>query len=1578
MIDLVKKDKIEQFIKFSGQYPKLNKMQKIVSWFRHPCDTYRFHKIGKYEKYVFAKYGKELPASTQSKKYVEFINKTTREIQKITDSRYLLEYTGKTMHDFLAPAIITVNRYDKDKEVLKSVHSFGTHPGSIRNFMLNNLKIRSVEGVEYDLKNRPDVIEGLSLNHLKERPSLYETSLGFMKKEQAEFAQKTFDLNYFAVMGIVSDDEVYGNISIIMTKDPGYEKKMIIESFIKQISDAYKRIKYNQRAEKNLRLADDRINSVSTSFFEMDLKGNFTYLNDAIFKLFGYEKSEPRKFNVIDVIHPKDHKRLQENLKELMIKKRTDGFNEYRCVGINGKVIDALIITNPIYDEDNDGVIIGFRGHVIDNRDNIAERKRMQALVKTSKIISSARDEENSIKEILTVLRETCDADRAYYYDVVDKDGELFARQNMEVEKKGLKSNMGMPELQKIDIRYFFPEYEKLIENNGHINSVVSRLHSPLKEHEMMFGTKAMAIYPVFIQKRLVGVLGIDRLAEEKEFSEYDINIMQNISTHVGEYVHAIRHRDEILALSRYNEDLIDRANVMIIGLAEKDATITMFNKKAEEITGYLAKEVIGTSWFEKIVPEKIHPEVKNIYMQMIDGKKMSSEGTNKIYTKEGHARVIDFSNMYTYDHQTSQISGIVSFGKDRTEEQRLELTRDLALTILQHANRSENIDEFSDILLKEVSMKMGFRPVGLYFFDEQSKEIEIYRLHPEDVKGFLQSSAVKIYERELFRDLFESDEPYYHDFRLYSPDAKNRFGVNSAMIVPLKKGDKVIGSLNVASPKDRLEQYEIDTLATVGSIAANAFSKLMAERDNREQAEHDEFMAECFEDLNRMESKGQVQRYIARRFSERIEKSIVTVSDIDESESRFSFRQVEGFGSKTFKTVRSIIRQTTGKDLSDMQFPLNEVYGKSLVSNEFIELDSGVHELSGGVFPKFISDQIENILGKEMKMYSSALIFGGKLYGSVGIITRYGNDVKDFSAYDNIMRFAALVMHRIKYSGDLRAEYTKLEMITNSSRDVIGLTDIDMKNIFVNKAYKTVFEIEPEDAIGEFLIGKVRPEDRNNLEEHIHELRTGQVDNANIEISLITVNGNEKRVSIISSVIRDDEDKPINYLHVLRDVTKERSAQKKIFELEKQKELGGILNDMNHEVNNAATASRLAAEVAKVHLLKELKNQDSFEKAIRQGDVEKLSEMYQNTLHTLGKLDRNLDKVSDGIMRASKILKLSKQYAEKKNIAIDDKLTEFDLKTVIMSVKSVKDMIITDIKGTQDCDDIKFEIISEKEGVKVIANEDLFFSYLINMFKNSVYEFKNPREGGRISDEYYFRIYVSETIRKIGGVRKDVAEIIIEDNGPNGISDDIADNLFEQKVYSKKKTDGTGLFNMSRMIRLWGGECRLVSSSAGKTAFALYLPMKKEEMQRRVDTPNESLNQVGHIHNIRNEKKNLQVLVIDDDNIVGDRLGKILQTMNCSSDYVPNTSKAREMMKKNRYDIIISDYDLGEKINGLDFLMQIKSKDYNIPCILISGNDPDNFDLQKVGILEDFIPKTELTPKRLTNALSKYCDDLF
>ena len=105
-------------------------------------------------------------------------------------------------------------------------------------------------------------------------------------------------------------------------------------------------------------------------------------------------------------------------------------------------------------------------------------------------------------------------------------------------------------------------------------------------------------------------------------------------------------------------------------------------------------------------------------------------------------------------------------------------------------------------------------------------------------------------------------------------------------------------------------------------------------------------------------------------------------------------------------------------------------------------------------------------------------------------------------------------------------------------------------------------------------------------------------------------------------------------------------------------------------------------------------------------------------------------------------------------------------------------------------------------------------------------------------------------------------------------------------------------------------------------------------------------------------ELKNLNTLLIDDDEWIRDSLTLFFESEGCHLTALENAERALKAIDKQNYDIIIADYKL-PGMNGLEFLKQIQGTHPNAIKILITayGSKAVVAEASKVGI-HDFIEK--------------------
>jgi PAS domain S-box-containing protein len=145
--------------------------------------------------------------------------------------------------------------------------------------------------------------------------------------------------------------------------------------------------------------------------------------------------------------------------------------------------------------------------------------------------------------------------------------------------------------------------------------------------------------------------------------------IKGQVSVFVRNITERKRAETALQQAKNFAEKLIESANAMIIVL-NAEGKVQVFNKAAEEITGYTRQELLGYNCFEILVPRDKYPDAWEAFRKSPrDGLPKSFE--NPILTKAGDERFISWQN--TELHQNGAFSGSISYGIDITERKQLE-----------------------------------------------------------------------------------------------------------------------------------------------------------------------------------------------------------------------------------------------------------------------------------------------------------------------------------------------------------------------------------------------------------------------------------------------------------------------------------------------------------------------------------------------------------------------------------------------------------------------------------------------------------------------------------------------------------------------------------------------------------------------------------------------------------------------------------------------------------------------------------------------------------------------------------------
>ncbi|MEA2110119.1 MAG: PAS domain S-box protein, partial [Pseudomonadota bacterium] len=119
-----------------------------------------------------------------------------------------------------------------------------------------------------------------------------------------------------------------------------------------------------------------------------------------------------------------------------------------------------------------------------------------------------------------------------------------------------------------------------------------------------------------------------------------------------------------------FSEKIVENAKAIIVGL-DKDHIIRIFNRGAEQITGYTKEEVIGKDWFKIFFPKEMLDEMNKVWKDSWGVK--SHSYINPILSKTGEEKIVSWQMTGIYDGDDVSKHLLLSIGEDITDRKQAE-----------------------------------------------------------------------------------------------------------------------------------------------------------------------------------------------------------------------------------------------------------------------------------------------------------------------------------------------------------------------------------------------------------------------------------------------------------------------------------------------------------------------------------------------------------------------------------------------------------------------------------------------------------------------------------------------------------------------------------------------------------------------------------------------------------------------------------------------------------------------------------------------------------------------------------------
>ncbi len=260
----------------------------------------------------------------------------------------------------------------------------------------------------------------------------------------------------------------------------------------------------------------------------------------------------------------------------------------------------------------------------------------------------------------------------------------------------------------------------------------------------------------------------------------------------------------------------LEIAGVIIVAI-DRNAGITLINKKGCEILGYEHPELIGKNWFNSFIPGNIREDLKKEFKKLISGEKEADDYyENPVLTKQHEKRLIAWHNALLRDNE-GNIIGTLSSGNDITERKKLEHTIRKNRERLARAQQIAHLGNWEWDIKKEnlIWSEELYRIFGVS--KEFSLTLEGIRsmIYPED----------KTKNDEFVNRLLYSVDAGNIEFRIIRPDQSVRYLYQNVEVQRDKKGeaDVLFGIIQDITERREAEEGLIRSEEKYRLLAENA-----------------------------------------------------------------------------------------------------------------------------------------------------------------------------------------------------------------------------------------------------------------------------------------------------------------------------------------------------------------------------------------------------------------------------------------------------------------------------------------------------------------------------------------------------------------------------------------------------------------------------------------------------------------------------------------------------------------------------------------------------------------------------------
>lgn len=371
---------------------------------------------------------------------------------------------------------------------------------------------------------------------------------------------------------------------------------------------------------------DILLNNAPAMIYWLDSEGKFIIVNNCFADLFNKSPDDIKGKYLYDLYPEKVADKIYADNVEIIESKEPKYGIEESFQARNGKMI--WVRSDKIPYKDTDGKVIGIVGVLFDNTDQIERNKKI-------------KDSEEKFRII---------TERSYDIIIV-------------ADKKGICT-------------YASSSIERVLGYSP--KEIVGKYFQILFPDSM--NKKVEGMWNALIQGKGIEGVNLEIIRKDRRNAIVEINGAGIIKDEkiVGIQIHlrdiTVRKLEEDIIEKEKNklQKYIDVAGI-ILKIIDRNGNVSLINNRGCEVLGYTREEILGKSWIDNFVPERLQEKMNDIFTKLRSKEAVSYEHLESpILTNNGEERIISWYNTALKDER-GEFQGILSSGEDVTTKSKVE-----------------------------------------------------------------------------------------------------------------------------------------------------------------------------------------------------------------------------------------------------------------------------------------------------------------------------------------------------------------------------------------------------------------------------------------------------------------------------------------------------------------------------------------------------------------------------------------------------------------------------------------------------------------------------------------------------------------------------------------------------------------------------------------------------------------------------------------------------------------------------------------------------------------------------------------